>query len=420
MKGEKMVSVVIPTYNREDTIFNSVKSVLNQTYSDLEAIVVDDCSTDATKKEIEKIEDNRVRYIKCDNNLGVAAARNIGIKNAHGEFIAFNDSDDLWRENKLELQMEELEKHSEYGMVFCAFSRKKNQRLLYSIPSSSLPIEKLSGYIFDFLLTENVIGTPTMLIRKEVFDKIGKFGTQLRILDDYEFALRVANKYQIGYVNEILVDTYELEDSINALNEKSVYQIIEAYLNICKYWSDFGISEEKLKLLYFNAVDMLKYIDRKQISAYIDKFVPVYFASSEEMERFWYKEKMFLRYQFKDRVMAYIFSERAGSIANFFTGKNIAIYGNGYIGKCLYHILKKHQVVAKYVIDRVVKEENYKVVKLEDSLDDIDTIVLSVYDPIKKIEMEIQKQHPTVEIVYILNLINEIERQRSNLGETGA
>lgn len=409
-----MVSVIIPTYNRKDSILNSIGSVLSQTYLDIEVIVVDDCSTDGTDEVMEKIKDERVRYIKCDKNRGVAAARNIGIENAEGEFIAFNDSDDIWRESKLELQMKELENHPEYGMVYCAFSRKKDQKFLYQVPASSLPVEKLSGHIFDFLLTLNVIGTPAMLIRREVFENIGSFSSHLRILDDYEFVLRVANKYSIGYINEILVDTYELEDSINMLNEKSVLQNIEAYLNICKYWSDFGISKENLKKLYLNVRNHLKYIDKDQLSTFADRLVPSYFASIEEMEDFWYKDKMFYRYWFKDAVMAYIFSEKVTNIADFFDGKNIAIYGNGYIGKCLYYMLKKHHVVAKCVIDRVIREENYEVVKLEEALDGIDTIVICVYDPIKRIELKIRKQHPNVEIVHILDLISEMERKESN------
>lgn len=409
-----MVSIIIPTYNRKDSILNSIRSVLNQTYLELEVIVVDDCSTDGTDKVVETIKDERVKYVKCDKNRGVATARNVGIENAGGEFIAFNDSDDIWRENKLELQMEELERHPEYGMVYCAFSRKKDQKFLYQIPRSSLPVEKLRGQIFNFLLTLNVIGTPAMLIRREVFEEVGNFSDHLRILDDYEFVLRVANKYQIGYINEILVDTYELEDSINMLSEKSVLQNIETYLSICKYWSDLGVSKEKLKGLYSYVLNNLKYIDKKQLYIFADRLVPSYFASTKEMEDFWYRDKMFYRYWFKDAVMAYLFSEKVINIADFFAGKNIAIYGNGYIGKCLYYMLRKYQVIAKYVIDRVIREENYKVVNLEETLDDINTIVLCVYDPIRKIELEIRKHHPNIEIVHILELISELEGKEGN------
>ena len=98
--ANKKVSVIIPTYNRATTIIKSINSVLNQTYSNFEIVVVDDNSDDNTKDIIKQIQDDRIIYIKNKKNLGAASARNIGIKNATGELIAFQDSDDEWIKQK--------------------------------------------------------------------------------------------------------------------------------------------------------------------------------------------------------------------------------------------------------------------------------------------------------------------------------
>ena len=93
---QEKISVIIPSYNRGNLIGDSIKSVLNQTYKNLEVIVVDDGSTDNTKEEIDKIEDERVKYIKLIKNGGGSNARNIGIQNAIGKYISFQDSDDFY------------------------------------------------------------------------------------------------------------------------------------------------------------------------------------------------------------------------------------------------------------------------------------------------------------------------------------
>ena len=103
-----MVSVIIPTYNRAARLPMSVESVLNQTYRDLEIIIVDDGSTDLTEDVVRAMSDSRIRYIKHPRNLGGCKARNTGVSNAKGEYIAFQDSDDVWHADKLEVELKAL------------------------------------------------------------------------------------------------------------------------------------------------------------------------------------------------------------------------------------------------------------------------------------------------------------------------
>ena len=121
MTEELGVSVVIPTYNRAELLARSVESVQRQTYRKWEIIIVDDCSIDDTEQIVRDFGDNRIRYIRNGKNLGAGASRNRGVELARYEYIAFQDSDDVWRCGKLEKQMEYMSNHYEYDMVYCRF-----------------------------------------------------------------------------------------------------------------------------------------------------------------------------------------------------------------------------------------------------------------------------------------------------------
>lgn len=209
------VSVIVPTYNRRSTILKSVKSVLGQSYADLECIVVDDCSDDGTELVILGIEDRRIKYIKNSVRLGPAKSRNIGCMHATGSVIAFNDSDDIWRENKLSSQLQVLVNNPNYGMVYCSFQLLK-KGVMETVPSNWITKECLSGRMFDFLLQGNVIGTPTMLIKRTCFIEVGGFDEELKALEDYDLALKISRKYEIGYVDKCLVDGYCVDEGVNS------------------------------------------------------------------------------------------------------------------------------------------------------------------------------------------------------------
>lgn len=113
-----MVSVIMPVYNNEKFVSQAVQSVLNQTISDLELIIIDDGSTDGTRNVIESFSDERIKY-HYQENAGPGAGRNNGMSLSKGEFIAFIDSDDMYKPNKLERQIEFLKENPQYGLVYC-------------------------------------------------------------------------------------------------------------------------------------------------------------------------------------------------------------------------------------------------------------------------------------------------------------
>lgn len=122
-ENKPTVSIIIPTYNRRQSIGRFIKSVLNQTYRDFELIIVDDGSTDNTRELVAGFNNERIRYVRHEENKGEAAARNTGIKAARGEYIASHDSDDEWLHEKLAKQIRAFENCSpEIGVVYNALS----------------------------------------------------------------------------------------------------------------------------------------------------------------------------------------------------------------------------------------------------------------------------------------------------------
>lgn len=201
-----MVSVVIPAYNRANIIRAAVESVLNQTYKDLELIVVDDGSSDDTKKVLDQINDSRLRYV-YQNNAGACAARNYGIELARGEYIAFHDSDDRWLPTKLEKQMAIFEKYNA-DIVFCKLNYRQSNGNIVIQPT----------YIREGFLSPIVnlfgIGTQTIIAKREVFENY-KFDKDIPRFQEFEMLYRATKQYSIYCIDEGLVDYEVGNDSIS-------------------------------------------------------------------------------------------------------------------------------------------------------------------------------------------------------------
>lgn len=227
-----LVSVIIPLYNRENTIQRAVDSVLNQTYSNIEVLVVDDGSTDNSVEMLKKYHnDNRVKIFCQESNQGANAARNRGIREAKGEYIAFHDSDDAWVPDKLEKQLKCMETEN-YDVCFSSFKR------FFTNSSQIVPdiSEQLSSTVVrERLKAGNVVGTPTLVIHRDVVKTVGMFDEEMPRLQDYEFAIRIAKKFDFGFVNEPLVIEYQTEGCIS-LNQESLHR---AYALLLKKHSDF-------------------------------------------------------------------------------------------------------------------------------------------------------------------------------------
>lgn len=217
---EALVSVVIPSYNRGYCIERSIRSVLSQTYRNLEVIIVDDASTDNTEEVIKSINDKRIRYIKLEQNSGANHARNIGIQSSNGSYIAFNDSDDEWLPKKLEKQMklmkfEEKRQGNKIGVIYCRMAKYEGDNLLKTVPEDWELNESRIGDIYSCMQCNMFIDLPSVLIRKDVFEHTGCFNEDLKRLQDWELFLRIAKQYDYSLVQEILVNSYMSADCIS-------------------------------------------------------------------------------------------------------------------------------------------------------------------------------------------------------------
>ena len=239
------VSVIIPTYNRGNLIINSIKSVLNQTFRNLEVIVVDDGSTDNTEDEVNKITDKRIKYIKLSSNRGGSNARNVGIKNATGQFISFQDSDDIFNPNKIEKQIKNIiNKNSIFD--FCKINVIYNSTYSYLIPNARQENSIIKGEIFNELISRgNFISTQSMIIRTK-YMKNHLFDIEMPRLQDYDVILGMIPKVKISYTNEVLVDLHIQNNSVT-LSPSKLKKAIYILLNK-KY--DFNKSQKESFLKY--------------------------------------------------------------------------------------------------------------------------------------------------------------------------
>jgi glycosyltransferase involved in cell wall biosynthesis len=201
------ITVIIPTYDRANLVGESIESVIRQTYSDFELIIVDDGSTDNTRDVVNSYKDPRIRYVYQENR-GVSAARNTGIKLTASQYIAFLDSDDLYVENALEITLNCLESHPDVGFSYgqCYISRVGGQ--VYRTRKS--PFHNKSAVIDSLTqLREMLFICPitlsTLAVRRTCFDEVGGFNEDLFVAEDLHMFIRLAKRYSAFYIAEPLV-----------------------------------------------------------------------------------------------------------------------------------------------------------------------------------------------------------------------
>jgi len=199
LKQPPPVSVIIPTYNRASWLRGAIDSVLDQTFADFELIVVDDGSTDNTKEIVADYGD-KIRYF-YQPNKGPSAARNTGIGQAKADLICFLDSDDRWIKNKLQTQVEfirqnPLTKISYTNEIWIRNGKRVNQKKVH---------QKYSGWIYQKCLPLCIISPSSVMIHRDVFDKVGLFDENLLVCEDYDLWLRISCRYPIFFIDQSLI-----------------------------------------------------------------------------------------------------------------------------------------------------------------------------------------------------------------------
>lgn len=250
--SQPLVSVIITTYNRSNYLEECIVSIVNQTYCYVEVLVIDDGSKKENAINNEKI---CTKFPNCfyffKENSGQPSSRNFGIKKAKGEFIAFCDDDDFWVLDKLEKQLNILIKFPKVGIVSsCILTVDENSK---STGEQQCPMIKNNKNNFKYLLIKNRIKSPTPLIRKEVFDKVGLFDFNYTIAEDWEFWRRASYYYKIYAINEVL--GYVRIHSNNMTKERTGEQmeVFLLYRKLTKSllnWGNNFFSKQDIELIY--------------------------------------------------------------------------------------------------------------------------------------------------------------------------
>ncbi|WP_166259504.1 glycosyltransferase family 2 protein [Marinobacter salicampi] len=196
------VSVIIPVYNRAHLLQRTLESVIAQSYPDFEVLLVDDCSDDDPAAVVESFQDPRLHYLRQPENQGVAAARNRGLREARGQYIAFLDDDDEWFPEKLALQIELFRRSSpEVGLVYTGVETVADDG------SYTLQVPSARGDLYRELLVRNILhgGGSNIMIRRNVIARVGFFDEHLPAIEDYDYWLRICRWYKTDVVSTPLI-----------------------------------------------------------------------------------------------------------------------------------------------------------------------------------------------------------------------
>lgn len=218
-----LISVVIPAYNAEATIVETVNSVLAQTYTNFELIIINDGSSDRTLDLLQNIADSRIKIFTYEN-AGLSTARNRGVERSQGEFISFLDADDCWTPNKLELQIAALEINHQAALAYSwVYFQYETEADSYADTSVTY-----TGNIYAQLLLKNFLHNGSnALIRKRIIDEVGLFDPQLKAVEDWDFYLRIAAKYEFILVPEVQIIYRQSASSMTGN-----IQLMEHYLKL--------------------------------------------------------------------------------------------------------------------------------------------------------------------------------------------
>lgn len=215
-------TVIIPLYNKENHIEETLKSVLNQTFQDFEVIIVEDCSTDNSKQKAASIISEKTRIIQHEVNKGLSASRNTGIANANSEFLAFLDADDIWHKEFLE-KIHQLTQEFPNAHLFGTNYTEVYPKKVTVVPSSNLKNFIKDGIVPDFFesnLHQNIYCHCSLCVKKEVFEKIGGYNTNINYGEDIDFNIRANSTFKLAYSNTVLA--YNLMYAENKITNSSL------------------------------------------------------------------------------------------------------------------------------------------------------------------------------------------------------
>ncbi|MCE4049561.1 glycosyltransferase family 2 protein [Bacillus sp. Au-Bac7] len=288
----ELVTVIIPTYKRSDFLSRAIESVLGQTYTPIEIIVVDDNDTNSkyrkqTELLMEKYKDYKnIKYLQHEQNLNGSAARNTGIKNSNGKYIAFLDDDDEFLEKKISMQVEILRKtNKKIGAVYGGYNIIRGNKVI----KRNIPLEN-GNLISELLQMKWGTGSGSnVLFKSEVFSNIGLFDESLKRHQDWDILLRMFREYEILSINDVLINIHK-DSRINIPNPQTFLEVKEYFLS--KFEGDI----KKLTVDEGNTIYKMHYMEI--VTAYLKsrnyKSALKYYKKSNQYSKIQLKQKITL------------------------------------------------------------------------------------------------------------------------------
>ena len=241
-------TVIIPLYNKEMYIENAIKSILNQTFTDFELLIVNDCSTDKSVEIASEFLSEKVQIIHHEKNYGLAATRNTGIKKATSNYVTFLDADDLWKPHFLEKIFHLIQNFPEARIFGTNYEEIWSKTV--KIPhngSESLPVH-FTGYLnyFKINLKQGIYNHGSVCLHKEVYESVGFYNENIQLSQDLDFNIRANYHYKLAYDNSVQMSYFMQTD--NQLTRSSI---------VNKTIPDYDLYENWTK----NNSDLKKYLD---------------------------------------------------------------------------------------------------------------------------------------------------------------
>ena len=256
------VSVVITSYNYDKYIKDAIESVLNQTYSDFELVIIDACSTDNSVNIINQFEDERIKFIQNEQNLGLKNSMQKAISCCIGEWIAFLESDDLWLPDTLEKRLACAEKYPQIGIIFNDVLEIGDEKWLFAVKNNFDRVRKIlskktfpKNIFYDINVHNLILTFSSVMIKRELFENIS-FETPIDALLDWWLYIHIAYNTEAYYIKEKFTKWRQHKQSYIMRNKKLKFKManIEAYLDVYKT-KNLGV--KFLPFLAFSIVQML-------------------------------------------------------------------------------------------------------------------------------------------------------------------
>ena len=232
-------SVIIPLYNKQNYVENALKSIINQTFTDYEIIIVNDCSTDKSVSKIEPYLSDKIKLIQHEKNKGLSATRNTGIKNAKADDVTYLDADDVWKPAFLETIFRLIQNFPEAKIFGTNYEEVYGQRILNPQNNSDLLPNNFEGIIDFFKMNtkQGIYNHGSVCFHKSVFEKVGFYDEKITFSEDIDFNIRANSQFKLAYCNTIGMQ-YTMQSENQLTTSKISYKVIPDFNLYDKLASD--------------------------------------------------------------------------------------------------------------------------------------------------------------------------------------